>query len=52
MINLVDYANEPFFQYLFKFKNGKYHFNHEGFGSYENAEDYEKNKRWKVSYEE
>lgn len=52
MVDIADYSNEPFYQYLFKFFNNKYNFNHDGFAHYENAQDYETNKKWKINYEQ
>lgn len=52
MVDITDFTNEPFYQYLFKFFNNKYNFNHEGFSHYDNAQDYETNKRWKIDYQQ
>lgn len=44
--NLIDLSEQPFYQYVLRYFTKQYKFDNASFGHYENAKDFEQNRRW------
>lgn len=50
--NLVDFENEPFYQYVLRYFTKQYKFDNHSFGHYQNAQDFKENRKFKPTFGE